>query len=107
MAGAERLSSSLRAVRPTICAGRIGKAELPAAAPSPSGFWLKPPASLSLRRRKVQGFGVFLLVVFFFSPRVCYFLVVIITDRSATLGGVAGDILQRWVPRLAKCLLVN
>lgn len=48
---------------------------------------------------------------FGFFPGVCYFLVVVITDRaqrsSATPGRVAGDILQWWVPRVAKCLLVK
>lgn len=77
--------------------------ELPAAAPSARGFWLEPPASQTLWRRKGH--------VWFFSPGVCYFLVVIITDRaqpsSATPGCVAGDILQWWVPRVAKCLLVK
>lgn len=45
-----------------------------------------------------------------FFPRVCYFLV-IITDRaltsSATLGRMAGGILQWWMPRLVKCFLVK
>lgn len=71
MAGAERLSSSLKFVQRSICGGRIRKQELPAAAPIACNFWLKSQASQSLWSVKVQ----------LSFLRACYFWLLLQTAR--------------------------